>query len=196
MSLSWSRPARSALASLPHPAKPPVKAPALKKMVQMAIRATLQTAPPRYPALKSRLKAVTDPLYAVDFSFMDDAEVQALNSEYRGKDKPTDVLSFPLFETNDEEPIIFPGEEDLLALGDLVISIDTAARQAEELKHSLEREIAFLTIHGVLHLLGYDHAKDSERRTMFARQDAIYEAFFPGDMGQPPSPSLSARHNG
>jgi probable rRNA maturation factor len=112
---------------------------------------------------------------------MDDTEVQALNRDYRGKDKPTDVLSFPLFETDDDDPIVFPGEENQLALGDLVISIDTAARQAIELGHTLEREIAFLTIHGVLHLLGYDHARDSERRSMFARQDAIYEAFFPGD---------------
>lgn len=110
--------------------------------------------------------------------------MHALNHEYRGKDKPTDVLSFALFESSGEGDIVFPGEENQFALGDLVVSIDTAARQAGELGHSLEREVAFLTIHGVLHLLGYDHARDSERRTMFARQDAIYEAFFPGDTEQ------------
>jgi probable rRNA maturation factor len=141
--------------------------------------------------LKGRLATLEDPLYALDFSFMDDAEVQALNRDYRGKDKPTDVLSFPLFEStnDDEEPIVFPGEENQVALGDLVISIETAARQALELNHSLEREVAFLTIHGVLHLLGYDHAKDSERRTMFARQDAIYEATFPRDEESRPAKS-------
>lgn len=116
-------------------------------------------------------------MYSLDFSWVDDAKIHALNRDYRGKDRPTDVLSFPLFEASDEdgEAIIFPGEADVLALGDLVISIETAARQALELQHSLEREVAFLTIHGTLHLMGYDHVKDSERRLMFKWQDAIFE---------------------
>lgn len=111
---------------------------------------------------------------------MDDAKIHALNLEYRGKDKPTDVLSFPLFEdiNQGEEAIIFPGEEETLALGDLVISIETAAKQAVEQGHSLEREVAFLTIHGTLHLMGYDHAKNSERTLMFKTQDAIFERLF------------------
>jgi probable rRNA maturation factor len=145
--------------------------------------------------LKSRLETLESPLYVLDFSFVDDAEVWALNRDFRAKDKPTDVLSFPLFEAgqgdDESNPIIFPGEEDQLALGDIVISIDTAVRQAEELNHTLEREIAFLTIHGTLHLLGYDHAKASERRTMFARQDAIYEAIFQRDQGTPKPRELS-----
>lgn len=119
-------------------------------------------------------------MYALDFSWVDDLKIHALNRDYRGKDKPTDVLSFPLFEAGDEDEaaIVFPGEEDVLALGDLVISIETAARQAMELQHSMEKEVAFLTIHGTLHLMGYDHVKNSDRRLMFKWQDDIFEGLF------------------
>lgn len=106
---------------------------------------------------------------------VDDAKIQTLNQLYRGKNKPTDVLSFALWE---EDEIAFPPGEGALALGDIVLSTQTAARQAKEQNHSFEREIAFLTIHGALHLLGFDHGRDGERRTMFALQNAIFEAVF------------------
>ncbi len=118
-------------------------------------------------------------MLAIDFSFVDDARIQELNRDYRGKDKPTDVLSFPLFEHGEEFDFPVSGEE--IALGDIVISTQTAARQALEQAHSFEREIAFLATHGALHLLGYDHAEDGERRAMFSRQDAIFEAIFPAE---------------
>lgn len=82
-----------------------------------------------------------------------DDEIRALNKQYRNKDAVTDVLSFPM---NDEN--LDTGE---IVLGDIVINIQRAAEQAEQYSHSIEREIAFLTIHSMLHLLGYDHENDS-----------------------------------
>lgn len=145
-------------------------------------------APPRNSALQKRIPRLEKPAhnldsapaeiptFAIDFSFVDDARIRELNRDFRGKDKPTDVLSFSLFEGDEE--FDFPLSGDEIALGDIVISVETAARQAVEQNHSIEREIAFLSIHGALHLLGYDHHKDGERRAMFSRQDAIFEAIF------------------
>lgn len=97
----------------------------------------------------------------------DDEEIHALNREYRGKDRATDVLSFPMFEA--DEMIFSPAE-----LGDIVISADTMATQAAEYGHSQSRELAFLFVHGLLHLLGYDHELGEEaEKAMFARQDEI-----------------------
>jgi len=86
--------------------------------------------------------------YEVSISLVSDDEMRELNKKYREKDKPTDVLSFPA-------PEIADGK--IFSMGDIVISAETAARQAEENGHSLERELAFLTVHGILHLLGLDH---------------------------------------
>ena len=108
--------------------------------------------------------------WQLDLQWLDDAEIQTLNRDTRGKDKPTDVLSFPVWEG---ETFPMPPDEPYIMLGDLVISIETAARQARELKHDLRAEVAFLAVHGALHLLGYDHDTDSKRRKMFALQDAI-----------------------
>jgi probable rRNA maturation factor len=82
----------------------------------------------------------------------DSEEVHALNLEFRGKDKTTDVLSFPLSEINPENGYVM--------LGDIVINAELAAERAVEYNHSLEREIAFLTVHSMLHLLGYEHEDD------------------------------------
>ncbi len=89
-----------------------------------------------------------------------DREIQELNRLHRDKDKPTDVLSFPL----DDEP----GSEGTRWLGDVVISIDTAARQALGRKRGLVEEVRFLLAHGILHLIGYDHATKAEKREMDA----------------------------
>ena len=93
----------------------------------------------------------------------DNEEIHGLNLEYRGKDAPTDVLSFPLF---DEE-----GNLDEEELGDIVISLERAVAQAEEYNHSLKREVAFLTAHSMLHLLGYDH--ENGEQEMYVKQDEI-----------------------
>jgi probable rRNA maturation factor len=89
--------------------------------------------------------------YEMSLSFVSDEEMRELNLRYRERDAATDVLSFPIIGTP-------PG--DLFPMGDVVISTETAARQAEEFGHSMERELAFLTVHGVLHLLGLNHEED------------------------------------
>lgn len=100
----------------------------------------------------------------------DDAYIRQLNNEYRGKDQATDVLSFALNEG--EEPAIIDGsEEDLL--GDIIISLETAMRQAEEFGHSVERELAYLTVHGMMHLLGYDHMTDEDKAEMRAEEEYV-----------------------
>lgn len=87
----------------------------------------------------------------VSILLTNDREIQKLNSSYRGKDKATDILSFPLLDKN-STPVTS-------ALGDLVISLETAKRQAVKYKHSLNKELERLIVHGILHLLGYDHEK-------------------------------------
>jgi probable rRNA maturation factor len=113
-------------------------------------------------------------------SLVDDARIQELNREYRGKDMPTDVLSFAMLEEEEDEPeIYFETEEEaaeVTMLGDVIISVPTAKRQAEEYGHSLERELAFLAVHGFLHQIGYDHMTEEDEKEMFARQDAILDA--------------------
>lgn len=96
----------------------------------------------------------------ISLTFVDNNEIQALNREYRSKDAPTDVLSFPMFENGEIE---YDDETDEpCALGDIVISLERAAAQAEEYGHSLEREVGFLCVHSVLHLLGFDHETSQE----------------------------------
>ena len=89
-----------------------------------------------------------------------DEEVRALNAQFRGMDKPTDVLSFPAEAEDDEFPSPEPEAERGAYLGDIVISLDTAARQAAALGHDLDQEVRILILHGLLHLAGYDHETD------------------------------------
>ena len=90
----------------------------------------------------------------ISVTFVDNAAIKELNAQYRGKDMPTDVLSFPLGENG-----VYDKNEDTGAslLGDIVISMEKAMEQAELYGHALQREVAFLTVHSMLHLLGYDH---------------------------------------
>jgi probable rRNA maturation factor len=98
------------------------------------------------------------------------AEMRRLNHSRRGVDKVTDVLSFPM--GKDTPPDIDTGR---VFLGDVLISMGIAEKQAGEYGHSLERELAFLTVHGVLHLLGYDHIAETERAAMREREEYIME---------------------
>ena len=108
----------------------------------------------------------------VSVTLTDNACIQSLNKEYRGMDRPTDVLSFALRES--DEPKISGGlEADVL--GDLIISVERAEEQAAEYGHSLRREIAFLAVHGMLHLLGYDHMEEEEREEMEREQRFVME---------------------
>ncbi len=112
----------------------------------------------------------------VSITYTDNEQIHALNLQYRGVDKPTDVLSFPLmdFSGESDEPV---ADEPVVSLGDIVISLERAREQAEEYGHSFEREVAFLTAHSMLHLLGYDHETgEADEQDMRARQTAIMEA--------------------
>ena len=110
----------------------------------------------------------------VSVTFTDDAGIRELNKNFRKIDSATDVLSFPLFDfEGSEEPAVDELEN---MLGDIVISLERAAAQAEEYGHSFEREVAFLTVHSMLHLLGYDHVNSEEEELdMRRRQTAIME---------------------
>jgi probable rRNA maturation factor len=97
----------------------------------------------------------------VSVSFVDNDAIHKLNLEYREKDKPTDVLSFPMWEKEElSDGSALDGHA--VTLGDIIISAEKAKSQAEEYGHSLEREICFLSVHSILHLLGYDHETSEE----------------------------------
>ncbi|NLJ99723.1 MAG: rRNA maturation RNase YbeY [Clostridia bacterium] len=99
----------------------------------------------------------------VAVTFMDDEGIRILNHDYRGVDRATDVLSFPLSQPQGGEPAVIwqSADKQPLILGDIIISLETASRQAKEYDHGVDREIGFLVTHGMLHILGYDH-KDSD----------------------------------
>ena len=110
----------------------------------------------------------------------DDAAIHEINLDMRNVDRPTDVLSFPMFDLTPGEK---PGEEDadpdtgLVPLGDMVLSLERAQAQAEEFGHSVEREVCYLAVHSVLHLLGYDHMDEGEMKAqMRGREEDILSA--------------------
>ncbi len=105
--------------------------------------------------------------FEVNVTICDDGQIRELNREYRGIDRATDVLSFPFLD--------FDTPDVTVLLGDIVISRDTAYRQAREYGHSARREFCFLAVHSALHLLGYDHETDHQRDEMEARQRMILE---------------------
>lgn len=115
----------------------------------------------------------------VALTFVDDEAIHELNRDYRGIDRPTDVLSFAMNESLDDElEIVYELEEDEEAdsltdiLGDIIISVDRAKQQSEDYGHSLEREIGFLFVHGFLHLIGYDHQDAESEAEMMGKQEA------------------------
>ncbi|HNR05461.1 MAG TPA: rRNA maturation RNase YbeY [Bacillota bacterium] len=115
--------------------------------------------------------------FEVSISFVNNQEMRKLNKEYRNIDKETDVLSFPLAEFIEEE-LNTEDEgaeyiEEEIALGDIVISMEKAAEQSEEYGHSFKRELAFLLVHGMLHLLGYDHDEEASEGEIFDKQEEI-----------------------
>ena len=133
----------------------------LKRLIRMSVEATLA-----YEEIDRDLE--------VSVTFTDDEGIRRLNRTYRKIDRATDVLSFPLFD--------FEGEGDVMSdelcdmLGDIVLSLERAAAQAEEFGHSFEREVAFLTVHSMLHLLGYDHeTSEVDELDMRRRQTEIME---------------------
>ncbi len=107
----------------------------------------------------------------IDLTIVNDQAIKKLNKEYRGKNKPTDVLSFSYIEENNSfKNGGFP-QEDLL--GEIAISIDTAKKQAKEHHKTLNEELQFLFVHGLFHVFGYDHEEEEERKEMFDLQDEV-----------------------
>ena len=107
----------------------------------------------------------------VSITFTDNEGIRKLNREYREKDAATDVLSFPMYSWEDGDT---PEPDMAVELGDIVLSLERADAQAKEYGHSFQRETAFLTVHSVLHLLGYDHERsEEEEKDMFRRQEEI-----------------------
>lgn len=121
-------------------------------------------------------------LYALDFEgvdnlefnviIIDNEEIHEINKTYRGVDRPTDVISFALEDFKD-----ISYENDYRVLGDIYISIDKVKEQAKEYGHSEKRELAFLAVHGLLHLLGYDHMEKEEEKIMFEKQERILNGY-------------------
>lgn len=113
----------------------------------------------------------------VSFLLVDNAKIREINHEYRNIDKPTDVLSFPLVEMKDGEILSDEGDfdfdENLILLGDIVISMDKVAEQAESYGHSFDRELTFLATHGMFHLMGYDHQDEEQEKRMMDRQEEV-----------------------
>jgi probable rRNA maturation factor len=106
----------------------------------------------------------------VSITLVSDARIRRLNRDHRGVDAVTDVLSFPL--EGGEDDFVTPGDQPR-HLGDVAVAFGRALAQAEAYGHAPERELAYLTVHGVLHLLGFDHESDAERAAMRAREEAI-----------------------
>ncbi len=109
-------------------------------------------------------------------TFVDNEKIREINREYRGKDAPTDVISFALEEMGEEEIEII-GADLPPVLGDIIISLPKAREQAEQYGHSFMRELGFLAVHGFLHLLGYDHETEEEEKVMFAKQEQLLQQF-------------------
>lgn len=117
------------------------------------------------------LAQVDEPESALSITLVGDREIQTLNREHRGKDKPTDVLSFPMYEPGEAAPN--DGER---LLGDIVISVDTARRQAADYDAPIQNEMYRLLIHGILHVLGHDHEEPAERKAMEAEERRLAAA--------------------
>ena len=112
--------------------------------------------------------------YEVSVLVTDNTGIIKLNKEYRNKDVETDVLSFPMFEENEdsEEPLFFNETEEIV-LGDIVISAEKAKEQSEDFGHSFTREVSYLLVHGILHLLGFSHDNDEEKANMRKMEEKI-----------------------
>ena len=113
----------------------------------------------------------------MSLSFVGKEEIQEINRDYRGKDVPTDVISFALNDEVEDEIDIIGLEDEINSIGDVIICVDIAHEQAKEYEHSFDREIGFLAVHGFLHLLGYDHMTEEDEKEMFGKQDEILEKF-------------------
>lgn len=134
----------------------------LENLVEIVIKKTLE-----YEGVDEKCE--------VNLMFVDNDEIKEINNEQRNIDSATDVLSFPMLDAKNGEIMVSETDyfEDYLVLGDIVISLERAKEQAEEYGHSFFREVGFLTCHSVLHLLGYDHMEDSDRKVMRKKEEEV-----------------------
>ncbi|MCQ2546408.1 MAG: rRNA maturation RNase YbeY [Clostridia bacterium] len=123
--------------------------------------------------LRKAASACTGMDVEISLSFVSLEEIHELNREYRGVDSPTDVLSFPMFDDLEELEAMQKQDMGEIPLGDVVICMDKIRQQAEEFGHSEERETAYLFTHSVLHLLGYDHMTEEDKKEMRAREEEV-----------------------
>ena len=102
-------------------------------------------------------------------------QIHELNKKYRNVDRPTDVLSFPMFEKNEIDEMVEKQEKNLLpeVLGDIVISIEQVEIQAKEYGHSFERELAYMLVHGFYHIMGYDHIEEEDKKVMRVKEEEV-----------------------
>jgi probable rRNA maturation factor len=136
------------------------------------------------PALEASLRRIADEAAQIlgipspselSILIVDNEYIKELNSMYRGKDEVTDVLSFAMNELGEDEPQL-EEPEDVNLLGDIVISLEQAWQQSQEYGHSLERELGYLLVHGILHLLGYDHKGEKDQKLMREWEETIMSA--------------------
>lgn len=101
--------------------------------------------------------------------------IRKLNNEYRGIDKETDVLSFPMFEKNEIDEIVKNKQKQLVkeTIGDIIISVERVKEQAVEYEHSFERELSYMLVHGFYHLMGYDHIEEEDKKKMRPKEEKI-----------------------
>jgi probable rRNA maturation factor len=118
----------------------------------------------------------------ISVTLVNNEQIREINKEFRDKDSVTDVLSFPMLEFDEEYRVMhehhigdYNYDEDVLLLGDIVISLEKAKEQAQEYGHSFEREVGFLTAHSMLHLLGYDHEEPSKAKVMRYKEEQILQ---------------------
>ena len=126
----------------------------------------------QFAAQKQELKGTVE----LSVTFVGNDRIQEINKEYRKKDQPTDVISFAMEELGEGE-VELVGVDMPRVLGDIIISVDKAEEQAKDYGHSYMRELGFLSVHGFLHLLGYDHLTKEEEEIMFSTQKQILDEF-------------------
>ena len=144
--------------------------PALRKtyeQLRQAVMHNLNARPPAHLDAKALPELAERGQFSI--AFVSDRRIQTLNKNWMGKDRPTDVLSFPL-ELKPPPMATLPWE-----VGEIIISVERAQQQAFEYGHSLERELGFLFVHGMLHVLGFDHMKPNDEKDMFGRQKQILD---------------------
>ncbi|HVG95811.1 MAG TPA: rRNA maturation RNase YbeY [Chloroflexota bacterium] len=136
----------------------------LHRTGRAALTAALDVRPTLLPPATRRVEA--------SLLLADDATLHRLNRDFRGVDRPTDVLSFSQLES---APLL-PGRAGTVPLGDVAVSVERARRQADDYGHPFERELAYLFVHGLLHLLGYDHEAESDRASMRREEETALDA--------------------